>query len=378
MQKILIIENSHYITGAFNSIVNNTELMRSQFDFHFAIPQGSAIKDILEQKGYPVYEIPFLEISKRLQSLWYLPKLYRNTKVLETIIKENAIEVVHVNDIYNMTGCWLKKRNPGLYLIYHIRLLKTSYIGKLYKFFAWGVKKYADKIICVSQAVKNDFGAVTSVEVIYDTIKINEKYNAWEGLQSDALKVIYIGNYVSGKGQDIALEAFIHLLKKSPNASLKFVGATVGAASQTYKDKLQKKVQQTGMDTQVVFADKTNDIEKVMKEYDVVLNLSESESFSFVCLEALLYGVPLVASNSGGPAEITEDGQRAILVPNNAPLAAAEALMKIIENRSYYKNLAISSKIWARKKFDPQESLDKMNNIYSKQLRNFILNIFAN
>ena len=44
--------------------------------------------------------------------------------------------------------------------------------------------------------------------------------------------------------------------------------------------------------------------EVAMKGHDMVLNFSEAESFSLTCLDALYYGVPLIATDCGGPAEL--------------------------------------------------------------------------
>ena len=48
----------------------------------------------------------------------------------------------------------------------------------------------------------------------------------------------------------------------------------------------------------------STDVELDIKHADIVLNFSESESFSHTCLEACAYGRPIIATRCGGPEEI--------------------------------------------------------------------------
>jgi L-malate glycosyltransferase len=365
VKKVLIIENSLYITGGLNAVLSSTEQLKNYFQFHFIIPAKSSIEQILVSKGYKVSKLPFLEFSKSLQSVLYLPKLYQNARKVLQYIKKEGIDIVHVNDIFNMVGCMAKRMRPSTKLVYHVRLLKTSYIGPLYSFFSKQVIKYADVIICVSEAVRNDLGNPEKAEVIYDRPITHNNYEDWNGLLvPDAIKILYLGNYIRGKGQQHGLRAFIQLQKKYPASSIKFVGLVNDKGSKKFRDELIKLAKEAGVISKVKFSGNATDIEKEMKSQDVVLNLSESESFSFVCLEALLYGVPLVAANSGGPAEITDNGKMAFLVPNKDYLAAADALAVIIEHTEEAKQRAAKAKEWANEKFDRSVAKGKIVKLY--------------
>ncbi|MFV0605188.1 MAG: glycosyltransferase family 4 protein [Niabella sp.] len=368
-KRILIIENSLYLTGAFNAILQMAAALKAEYDFIFVIPEKSNadIAFILGQYNFPVYKIPFIEISKSLRTLNYIPRLYRNAYKIKQIAIAERVDAIHVNDFYNLAGCAVKKLLPSVKLVYHVRLLRTSYIGPMYSFYAKRVKKYADGIICVSEAVKKDFGGAHNVQVIYDTVKIVEKHPAWQGLKDDAVfRILYLGNYVKGKGQNFGLQAFIEFKKQCPVASIKFVGAVSGEASVKFKNNLIQQAIAANVADDVIFADATNDVEKEMKAHDVVLNLSESESFSFVTLEAISYGVPIVVSNSGGPAEITDHGTKAKLVINKDHTAAAMALSEIFNDKAIAIEKANSSKLWVQQYFDSDISINKIRNLYNR------------
>ena len=303
--------------------------------------------------------------------VWYLPRLFINARKILKYIRKEKIAVLHVNDIYNMVGCLIKLLDPSIKLVNHVRLLRNSYIAALYPFFAGCIKKYADKIICVSEAVKQDIGHAPKAEVIYDSPTVTEKYPEWQSrADSSCLKILYLGNYLPGKGHDIGLKAFSIFVKQYPGAVIRFAGAVNDAPSRKFKESLLAAARNVGIAQQVIFDGKVTDVEKEMKAHDVVVNLSQSESFSFVCLEAILFGVPLVAADSGGPAEITDYGKRAFLVPNKDYSAAANALAEIKKNPGLYAKRALEAKKWAQKKFDIIRETEKMRSIYNELFGN--------
>ena len=366
MKKILIIENSVYVTGGLNAILSSVKMLEDQYEFHFIIPEQSKIDENIF-KGYKLTRLPFLEINKSARILFYLPRLYRNAKKVRKYIRSEEIDILHVNDIFNMVGCRVKKIDPTVKLVYHVRLLKTSYIAPMYPFFARQVTKRADSIICVSKAVKKDIHEPGQAEVIYDFPTLTANYPEWNGLlYPQSLKILYLANYTKGKGQQYGLKAFIQFQKKYPGSSIKFAGVANDPSAEQFKNELIKMAEDAEISSKVIFSDKVTDVEKEMKSHDVVLNLSESESFSFVCMEALLYGVPLVASNSGGPAEITDDGRMATLVENKNYLAASKALENIVENPAKIKEQANQGKQWAREKFDPALAKARLQELYNR------------
>jgi len=365
-KKILIIENSLYFTGGLKAILSIADLLRSEFEFHFIIPAKSKIGMEITEKGFKVVRLPFLEINKSFNTLIYLPRLYRNARKVQKYMKKESITVLHVNDVFNMVGCMVKRFEPGIHLVYHVRLLKDSYIAPLYLFFLRWVKKYASYILCVSEAVRKDIGYPFNSVVMYENPVKEELYEAWNGLKEPgSLRILYLANYVRGKGQEYGLRAFIEVHKKYPLTTLVFAGDITGPASEKYKQSLVSEAEKAGVASNVIFNGKVTDVEKEMKYCDVVLNLSESESFSFVCLEAMLYGVPLIAADSGGPAELTAKGDKAFLVSKKDHTAASNALLYLIQHPKEVKERATIARKWAIKKFDMTYSKAILSRVYA-------------
>ncbi len=65
----------------------------------------------------------------------------------------------------------------------------------------------------------------------------------------------------------------------------------------------------------------------------VFVNATPGENFGLTLVEASACGLPLVASPTGGPKEILEQGENGLLVDVEDPAAIAEALKKIISDQ---------------------------------------------
>jgi glycosyltransferase involved in cell wall biosynthesis len=68
-----------------------------------------------------------------------------------------------------------------------------------------------------------------------------------------------------------------------------------------------------------------------MASFDVFVLCSLLESFPLVVLEAMLSGVPVVASDVGSVSEAVTDGESGLLVPAGDPEALAAAIRRVLE-----------------------------------------------
>ena len=125
MKKVLIVENSSNVTGAFRSMSNFCCLLQNQLEFYLAVPKGP-------WQQFPQFaqeRFNYLEISKSITALMYAPILLWNTlKALRLISRQN-IELVHVGDLYNMLGVAIKILKPKISFFI---IFMTFYIQKYY------------------------------------------------------------------------------------------------------------------------------------------------------------------------------------------------------------------------------------------------------
>ncbi len=364
---ILIIENSPGFTGAFKSIFQVSKELSSKIEFIYVIPKGSNNKRPLERSGLKVIELSFIEISKNLSFLWYLPQLFINTFKIHSLVKKNYIEIVHVNDLYNMLGVLTKIFNPKTKLVYHVRLLPNSYARMLYPVWKKLIERFADEVICVSKSVAQNFSKEKTT-VIYDAIdlavvrKNKEKFSL-----KNAATILYLANYIPGKGHKQAIEAFHIALPNIGNTKLICFGGTLTKINnQRFKEELIQYAHALGLAKNILFNDFAKDPEEEIVKSDLMLNFSESESFSMTTLEALAYGTSIIATASGGPSEIIEHEHSGILVPVNDIKAMSAAIEKLMNNLELRKQFSENGKKRVKEKFLFKRQTQLLMDIYDK------------
>ncbi|MCK6616512.1 MAG: glycosyltransferase family 4 protein [Cyclobacteriaceae bacterium] len=319
-------------------------------------------------QGLPVIEIPFLELHKGFRSVFYLPALLINSIRLLRVVSQQNIRLVHVNDVYNLCGVVMKLFRPKLRLVYHIRLLSTSYLKPVYPMLTRIVLWFADAVICNSAAVKRGLPFITEkVSVIGNPVNTTELHPPKVFRAVSTLLVL--ANYVPGKGHDYALEAFARAKLQLPHLRLIMAGGTFGLhANEQYKKQLQARSVALGVDQHVEFRDFQLDIERLIKDSDIVLQFSDSESFSRVSAEAMQYGVPVIAVNSGGPSELIQHRKTGMLVNQGDVPAMTEAIISLAEDAILYRNISTEARTFIIDNFKADFIANQIEGVYRKFL----------
>jgi glycosyltransferase involved in cell wall biosynthesis len=351
--KILIIDNSTGITGAFKSIWNYSQLLRNSYEFHYCLPKSSTVLKVIEGHNVPTFGLLFIEIGRNWKVFFYLPQLVSNTLKLKRYCKNNQIKIVHVNDLYNMIGVLLKI-GSDIKVVYHIRLLPSSYISKTYKIWVKVISKYADELIAVSQAAVAGAKqySTRNIKLLYDSVGSISRKEIVKS-PNDVIQFLYPSNYTLGKGQQYAIQAMAKVIAVNPHVYLTFVGGTFNRkGNRKFKEQLQNQINALKLTAFITLGEFENNLSDQIYSSDIVLNFSESESFSMVCLETLSYGTALIASDSGGPSELFENNISGILVPNKDVEKMATAMLSLAGNNELRSKLAQEGQRYVQIKFD--------------------------
>lgn len=148
------------------------------------------------------------------------------------------------------------------------------------------------------------------------------------GRRSDGRKhILCVANIRKNKGQQHLIDALDFLNNK--NIQLHFVGLV---KEQVYYNNLIAQIKRKGYVDRVKFSGflAHEDLLAVYKMADVFVLPTLNEGFGLVLLEAMAFGVPVVASNVGGIAEIINNGVNGFLIPPASPQKLAEAIEKIL------------------------------------------------
>lgn len=103
-------------------------------------------------------------------------------------------------------------------------------------------------------------------------------------------------------------EDFIRIIGQTIQAGLNAHGLIAGAAARgkrAYLGELQAKIRRVGLDRHITFLGHCDDMREVMSISNIVLSLARTpEAFGRTALEALALGVPVIAYDHGGAAEV--------------------------------------------------------------------------
>jgi glycosyltransferase involved in cell wall biosynthesis len=132
------------------------------------------------------------------------------------------------------------------------------------------------------------------------------------------------------KRHELLLRAAPRVLEQVPETRFRIVGGTLSGLDDGYPEELRSLAVSLGVAGAVDFTGYVPDAAASMGELDALVHCVELEPFGLVLVEAMLRGVPVIASREGGPAEIVRDGVDGILLDVTETEALATAIVRLL------------------------------------------------
>jgi len=107
------------------------------------------------------------------------------------------------------------------------------------------------------------------------------------------------------------------------------------------------------------------------KAADIVLIPSHYEGFGIAAVEAMSWGVPVIASDVGGLREIFTDTFDGLLIPPNNTQALRRAILQLAENTTLYKNIANNETKTVQERFSRNMHMKRITQVYEEVLRKY-------
>ena len=362
-KKILIIENSIAITGSLHAALRTSIALRDKYDFVFVLPLKSKAADLVKENHFQVHELPLYEISKQwLSLLLYVPRLFRSAWLVRKIMRSENVSIVHVNDFYNLImPLWRLFGGMHRYACY-VNFVPDRFPAILRWIWINSHLLFASKIIAVSQYVLKQLPTNNKVICIPDALPGEEIDN---NIIQKKNVLLFLGNFIVGKGQDVAIKAFAAIAKEYPDWKLRFVGGDMGLEkNKAYRSELNTMAIELGIAAQVEMSGFAKDVAKEYREAEIALNFSVSESFSLTVQEAMFYGCSVIATRSGGPAELIDDRHSGLLVPPGDIAQMTLAIKFLITNPAERERLRVNAAQSIREKYAKSKTIDLLDQAY--------------
>ncbi len=176
-----------------------------------------------------------------------------------------------------------------------------------------------------------------------------------------------IGNLDPVKGFDVLIQAASLVSKTIPDAKFKIVGEDRSRDGRNERE-LRDLIRRLTLENTVELTGWSDNVAEMLSGFDIFVSSSRSESFGVVIAEAMLSGVPVVASETEGAREIIADPSLGQLVPIGSAEALADAIVDLLNNPAKRQLLAVSGREYARENFSLERMVDETEALYRRAI----------
>ncbi len=154
--------------------------------------------------------------------------------------------------------------------------------------------------------------------------------------------VVYVGRlWAEAKGLDDLIAAWRRVVDACPQARLWIVGEGPDAAS------LRSRVVDFDLVPNVAFAGAFDDIDDFLQAADLFVMPARESQASLALLEAMAWGLPIVATATAETQAAIDHGRQGWLVPPANPTALAEGLLHLVKNPEFAATLGSGARLRA-------------------------------
>ncbi len=325
----------------------------------YCLAEGGAIADELVRNGYDV---------KVLNLKTYHNPV--NILRLAGLMRKDRVDILHTHGYFASTFARLAAIIARVPVIF-TKISSTYYDLKFkHRLTERVLSLFSDKIICVSDAVKEFIIRTEGIDpgkiaVIHNGGRVKPASHPEAALRSgwgikEGDKVIgTVARLEPVKGVEYFIRAAAEAAKA--DVHIKFLVAGDGAQ----RRELENLADALQIKDKVVFTGFLMDPQDALSIMDIfVLASAEREGFSSALTEAMGFGLPVIATRIGGNVEAVSDGINGILVPPKDPGALAEAVISLLKDPPRAKKMAEEGKRLYREKFSADVMVNKIEGLY--------------
>lgn len=165
------------------------------------------------------------------------------------------------------------------------------------------------------------------ISVLYNCTALPEQENTLEATARNELRFGFVGRVETLKGAGLLIRAFADALHTDRNIRLTLYGKDMlGPDARSLITENSGKITLHGP-----FDDPADD---VYPHIDVLILPSFWEGFPYVIIEAMSFGIPVIATDVGGISELLEDGRNGKLIQPRDPGQLRDAILYLSSHRA--------------------------------------------
>lgn len=332
---------------------------------YFAYNVRGLLVDRLEALGVPTRQIP---MDSRFD--------FKAAKALAKLCQEWDIDLIHCHYLReNYIALLAKMYNKKLRVVYTNHFVMAN--DAVTKLSNRLMDRLQDQMIAVcnvgrDQLIRNGWSG-DHIQVVFNAVDLD----AWAGpksestlrtelgLPQDRFVMLCASRFADDKGHQYLLDSI-----KKLTAMTQVPFTLVLAGDGPLLEDRKKQARDLGLtDDQVRFIGFRKDIKNLYKGSDLYVNSSRHEALSFLIIEAMAAGLPVIATNMAGNPDIVNDQAGCgLLVEYNNPDSMASAMKRLMEDRDFLESCAQGALRTVREKFEIHHFAAVTFGVYEKAL----------
>jgi glycosyltransferase involved in cell wall biosynthesis len=290
------------------------------------------------------------------------------------ILRDKSVDIVHCNSIRSLLMVAPAARMGGIPLIWHLRLnLELGLWNRV-------GRRLANRIIVVSDSLRRDFpagaGLADKFVVVPNGVDPaafaarSDRFQARDelGINPEWSVVGMAGSITERKGQLLLLQAATRVVKVFPHVKFVLIGRTNDAHDEEYAAKLRGYIDHMGLTENVRFMGWCADMPQVLSALDLFVLPSSNEGLPRSILEAMAAGVPVVATNVGGNAELVATERTGLLVPPRDPDALAAAIEQLLRAPDLAREMGRAGRLTVEQHFSVRAAALGVERVFDQLL----------
>ncbi|MDK8529250.1 MAG: N-acetyl-alpha-D-glucosaminyl L-malate synthase BshA [Staphylococcus capitis] len=342
---------------------HDVHFITSNIPFRIRKPLPNITFHQVEVNQYAVFQYPPYDITL-------------STKISD-VIKEYDLDVLHMHYAVPHAVCGiLAKQMSGkdvkiMTTLHGTDITVLGYDHSLKNAIKFGIEQ-SDIVISVSHSLAQQTYEIidTNKEIvpIYNFVRENEfptRHNEelkdCYGILPEEKVLIHVSNFRRVKRIDTIIETFAKVHERIPSKLI-----LLGDGPELLD--MRQKARELNVEEHVLFLGKQNDVSAFYQLSDLVLLLSEKESFGLTLLEAMKTGVLPIGTNAGGIKEVIKHEETGFIVNIGDSEQAAQYAIQLLENPNLYKQMQSKMLEDIRDRFASELITDQYEHYYKKML----------
>lgn len=239
---------------------------------------------------------------------------------------------------------------PIISIVHHLRISEhehqRSLLHPVYKQAERCYLQSVDGFICNSETTRASVAALG-----IDTMNSVVAYPAADHLLETAkhtvdftdapLRLIFVGNIIERKGLHVIINALVQIPTRQ--WTLDIVGDPTN--DQRYTQSIRQQIAQADLAERITFHGRISDTELAARyNQSDLLIVPSYEGFGIVYLEAMKFGLPVIASTAGAAHEIVMHGENGFLIEPDDASTLAQQIRTLLDDRTKLHQLSNAAK----------------------------------